>query len=171
MEINFKIILGNILYPKSKSIIIPANMFGLMNKGVQARIVKYGWRRIIEEAKTIILTKKPELGQCFVTTSGRLKRRGLKKIYHAIIKKFPSDLVTINIIRKALSNALEKVIKDKMTSVSICGIGIEPGELDTYTVALSMIEVCRRFDHLVEIKIIDDNKQFINDLNRIIEEK
>jgi O-acetyl-ADP-ribose deacetylase (regulator of RNase III) len=164
---NVKIILGDITYPKSEAVIIPANLSGLMNKGVPSRIVKVGWQKVEKEAKKALNEKKMVIGDCFVTDSGRLKRRGVKKIYHTIIKRYQNDFTSVYIVQKALSNVMKKVIKDKNKTVALCGIGIEPGDLDKKSIAKITMQICDKFSHKIKIKIIDDNKEFIDELNKI----
>ena len=162
------IILDSPAYPKSESLIIPANKIGIMNNGTPAKIIKDGWKVISEEAKQVANNNQPDVGEYFVTGPGRLVRRGLKKIYHAIIKPLPSDYTSITIVRKALKNTLKGVIKDKMSSVSICGLGIEPGELDKRSVARLTVEVATLFVDRIDIKIVDNNKEFIDEVKEMI---
>jgi len=61
-----------------------------MNKGIPQKILKSGWAKVGKEVKKALKEQKIGLGDCFSTDSGRLKRRGLKKIYHAVIKKYPN---------------------------------------------------------------------------------
>ncbi len=164
------VILGDFCYPKSEALIIPANSKGIMSRGKAGKIIEVGLSGISKEAKAFTTNNKIELGECFSTGPGRLKRRGLKKIYHSVIKSLQSDLVSIYIIRIALTNALNAVLKDGIESVTICGLGIEPGELDEKSVAQATLEVCDKFKNKMDVKIIDDNVKFINELNNLIKE-
>ena len=56
-----------------------------------------------------------------------------------------------------------------MNSVTICGIGIEPGDLDPRSVARITCEVCNIYKYDIKIKIIDDNVEFIDEVNKILE--
>ncbi len=163
-----KIILGDISYPKSKALILPANASGIMNKGVPKRIVKEGWRIIERQAKEQINKRKYDLGECFKTGPGRLKRRGLENIYHAIIKNLPSDLVSMYIIQKALDNAFLKVIKDKLLSVTVPGIGINESNLDCSSIADIISRICIKYNKKIEIRIIDDNEEFIREVSKFL---
>ena len=165
-----KIILGDITYPKSEAIIIPSNSVGIMSKGVADKVVKAGWAKIAKEAKKEAEKKKYKVGECFSTDAGRLKRRGVKRIYHCIIKELPSDLISIDIIKTALDNTLKRAILDKIPSVSICGIGIEPGELDECLVASVFVRVCKKYDNRIKIRIMDENKEFIFSVDKILKQ-
>ncbi len=163
-----KIILGNIAFPKSKSLIIPANTVGSMGSRVPKLIVKDGWKGIAEEAKNNASFNKPKEGDVFSTGSGRLKRRGVDRIYHAVIKRFDSDYTSIFIVRTALTNALTQAVLDNFPSVTICGLGIEQGDLDKKTVAMTTIDICKEFKNELKIKIVDDNKEFIQEVHNVL---
>jgi O-acetyl-ADP-ribose deacetylase (regulator of RNase III) len=168
---NVNIILGDICYPKSEALIIPANTKGIMSDGVPRRIVKAGLTAISKEAREIAKKNNIKVEECFSTNPGRLNRRGVKKIYHSVIKRLQSDFTSIYIVEKALQNVFKHVIIDGMKSVALCGIGIEPGDLDVKTIAMLTIGVCRRYNNRIEIRIIDDNKEFIEELNKLTIEK
>lgn len=163
-EKSLKIILGDICYPKSEALIIPANSQGIMDRGILKRIVKDGWKGIEEEAKKNAIQEKVKIGDIFTTEPGRLKRRGVKKIYHVVIKRLPSDYTSVNIVTNGIKKALYQAIKDQWKSVTICGIGIEPGDLDKKTIAAITCEMCNRLKEQINIKIMDDNVDFINEV-------
>ena len=163
-------IIGDICYPKSEAVVIPANTKGIMSQGVPERISKAGLGSISKEVREIVENNEIEIGQCFVTGPGRLKRRGLKNIYHAVIKRLQNDFTTIFIVRDALDKSLKTIIADEMESVTLCGLGIGIGELDSKTVARLTFEICKRFENKIEIKIIDNNEEFITEINNLIRE-
>lgn len=142
-----------------------------MNKGIPQKILKSGWAKVGKEVKKALKEQKIGLGDCFSTDSGRLKRRGLKKIYHAVIKKYPNDFTSIYIVELALKNSFKKIIADKNKSVSICGIGIGPGELDKKVVATIISEICEKCKSKIKIKIIDDNVEFIKQVEEYFKER
>ncbi len=164
IEKKVKIVEGNICYPKSEALILPSNTRGIMSRGILRRIVKDGWSMIEKEAKKVVTEESVEVGGYFSTIPGRFKRRGVKKIYHCAIKRLPSDYTSVIIVESALRRTMENVIEDGMDSVAMCGIGIEPGDLDVKTVARIMSDVCRSFQDRIKIRIIDDNKEFIKEL-------
>jgi len=165
-----EIVLGDICYPKSKALIIPANTKGVMSKGVPSRVVKDSLSSISKEAKEVVANETIEIGGCFTTGPGRLKRRGLERIYHAVIKRFQDDFSSIFVVNKTLDNVLQKVISDGYESVAICGIGIDEGNLDAKTVARITAEICNRYDSQIKITIIDDNKEFIREIDNFVKE-
>ena len=49
-------------------------------------------------------------------------------------------------------------------------LGIESGDIDPKTIARITVEVCNRYDRKIEIKIIDNNEEFINEINNFLRE-
>lgn len=163
-----KIILGDIVYPKSEAIIIPMNASGIMSKGILSKIVKDGSKKIEKEVKKVIVGDKPEIGSCFSTDSGRLKRRKCKRIYYGIVKRFPNDLTSTHVISKAISACLKSVVEDGFKSVSITNFGFQQGQLNIHAIAMITVEECLKIDHKINIKIIDNDKEFVNCVNLIL---
>jgi hypothetical protein len=87
-----------------------------------------------------------------------------------VIKRLQSDFSSIYIINKALNKVLQAVVDDGCESVAICGLGLEDGDLDSKTVARITVEICNRYDNRIKISIIDDNKEFIKEVNSFIKE-
>ena len=163
-----KVILGDILYPKSEALIIEANTKGLMSRGLLNRIIKFEWKVTKKQVKKIISENEIEIGDIFTTEPGKFKRRGVIQVYHCVIKRLPSDYTSLNIVEKVIKKVFKQVIDDYMNSVTICGIGIEPGDLDPRSVARITCEICNIYKHDIKIKIIDDNREFINEVNKIL---
>ena len=163
-----KIILGDICYPKSKVLIIPSNSMGIMNRGIAKKVLKHAWIGVENQSKEEAKKKKYKLGECFFTGPGRLRRRGVVNICHAIIKRLPSDLISVSIVQEALNNSFLKVIKNKLSSVTIPGFAIDSDNIDEGVIANITAMVCNRYKRKVEIKIIDDNKEFIEKISKIL---
>jgi len=62
----------------------------------------------------------------------------------------------------------KEALKDEISSVTVCGLGIDPGELDKKAVAYITWDISNRYSHLIEVKIIDDNEEFINEINKFV---
>jgi O-acetyl-ADP-ribose deacetylase (regulator of RNase III) len=168
-----KIEIGDIARPKCKNIMIPANTKGLMNRGV----LSYLSQESIQGLQGIgpllgeYLSKNPcKVGDVAVTGAGGLRRRGVRTIYHLMIKRLPADYVSIDTIRRTLEKCCSKVIKDKVRYVTLCGLGIEKGDLDVETVAMVTLSTLKQYESLVDFKILDKNENFINFL-KILREK
>jgi O-acetyl-ADP-ribose deacetylase (regulator of RNase III) len=163
-----RVIKGDICYPKTKAVILPDDSLGTMQVIANSRVSDVGFGSVIKESKKILESRKVELGDCFVTSPGRLKRRGVEKIYHVVIKKLQSDFSSLYIIQKGINAAFKQVVKDGVEEVAICGIGIEPGGVDPISLASIMVDVCKRYNHRVKIKVVDDNDDFINEISKRI---
>ena len=163
-----KAIVGDICKPKTEAIIIPANTKGIMSRGIPAKVVKSGLSGIFKEVKEYIENNIVEEGDCFFTGPGRLNRRGIKKICHSVTKRLQSDFSSIYIINKVLGNAMQTVVGDGYKSVAICSLGDD--NLDEKTIARITVEICNRYDSRIKINIIDDNEDFIREVNSFIKE-
>ena len=163
-----KVVLGDICYPKSEALIIEANTKGTMSTDVPYRIAKAGLGSIFKESKEYTNKNIVKIEQVFSTGPGRLNRRGVKKIYHAVIKNLQSDFTSIYIVRNALENTFKEILKDKMKSVTLGGIGLDC--LSKRTVATIIIETCNKYRNKIEIKIIDNDEEFITEINNLIKE-
>ena len=131
-------------------------------------IVKEGWGKVAKEVKKIVENKKFDLGDCFSTDSGRLKRRKCYSIYYGVIQKYPNDLTSIHIIRLALSKCLDQVVQDKIHSVSICNFASGQNHLNVESIARITVEECLKYDYKLDIKIVDTNKEFIKNVNKFL---
>jgi len=167
MEIDIR--LADIAYPKSEAMIIPGNTVGLMNRGLALRILKDSLGTVRKEAKKAAKETELQVGECFKTVPGRLKRRGLKNMYHAVIKRFPNDMTTIKVVSDCLEYTLKQVIKDGNKSVSISGLGIEDGDLEKIIVARIFVLTCQKYSDKIDIKIIDSDKRFVSELEKLLE--
>ena len=154
--------LGDICYPKSQILIVHGNLQGFMDYGYLKNIVKDGWQIIQKEAFEQIKQNKNKLslGDSFITGPGRLKRRGVNKIYHLIIREFPNDFTSLDIIQKGLHNLL-KTIKDKKITCTVSSLGLECGGLEIKQLARTIATTCNHYAYL-DIKVIDENEEFIN---------
>ena len=169
MSNEIEIRLGDIAYPKSEAMIIPGNTVGSMTRGIAKRILKDSLGTVRKEAIRVAKEEQPEIGTCFKTVPGRLKRRGLKQIYHAVIKRFSNDMTTIKVVSDCLEYTLKQVIKDGNKSVSISGLGIEDGDLEKIIVARIFVLTCQKYSDKIDIKIIDSDKRFVSELEKLLE--
>ena len=165
-----KIMVGPIAYPKSEALIIPGNQSGLMTRGQVVSLIEDGGSLIAKEAKKIAQESKVQIGGCFVTGVGRLRKRVVKKLYHAVIKRFPSDLTSIAAVSDAINAAVKKAVLDGNANITITGIGIDPGELDISTISRIILSTCEKYSGIM-FKIIDSNKEFIDEISKIVGDK
>jgi len=166
-----KAILGDIRHPKSEGLIIPSNSIGLMTSGRELIIAKTTLGGVPKEVKKFVKEHKVNVGDSFSTYSGRMNKRKVIKIYHAVIKKWKSDFTSVYIVSMALDKAIKQSISDGLKSIAICGIGIDDGDLDPIVVARLTVSICKKYNGLIDIKIIDENEIFINEIKKEIKQK
>ena len=78
-------------------------------------------------------------------------------------------MTTIKIVEDSLNHTLQEVIKDKHKSVSVCGIGVENGDLEKNIAARIFLLTCKKYSDKIGIKIIDSDKKFISELEKLME--
>jgi O-acetyl-ADP-ribose deacetylase (regulator of RNase III) len=162
---NIKIILGDICYPKSEALILPSNSKGVMNKGILKKIKQDGWKTIEKEAKECIINEKLGIGDVFVTGPGKLRRRGVKNIYHCIIQEVPGQTISSSILGKILYKSLLMVKNDGYSSVTVSNLSKDSGTLQKISEARIILAECQKI--LLNIRIIDDDLEFIDNLNSL----
>lgn len=164
---NLRIFLGDICYPKSEVLVIPSNSVGIMNRGILHQIAKVGGILLINDSKKQAKEKKVEVGDYFCTIPARFKKRGVKKIYHCVIKRLPSDYTSINSIGMTLRKIMFNIIAEGFTTMTICGMGIDTGDLDPISVARIIYSICKSFTDKIQIRIIDRNVEFIEEVSKL----
>lgn len=168
----------DITRPLTEAIIIPANGCGYMDRGAAKDIVEVAGAEIQIEAKNAsrvwnFSQRKfvpSEPGTCFSTQPFKMARRGVKHVYHAVTMKYPGGVTSLDFVNKAIRAALDRAVKDGVKSVAICGIGTGEGRLDRRSIARLMVELTRNVSDLMEIKIADTDKEFINEVGQFLGE-
>jgi len=167
----FEAIVGDIASPKKSQIVVnPANGVGVMGRGVAGALADIGGPTISEEAKALVRKRgKPfEAGDVYSTTSGKLHRRGVQRIYHAVTMQYPGGFTSIDTVNRLMVKVLEKAIEAKWQSIAIPGLGTGIGRLDYTIVANVMANVAKRHDHEIHIRIIDSSPIFISEVNKLL---
>ena len=164
---------GTITRPQCQVIVNAANGIGVMGKGVAGAITTDGGELISQEAKDLVKKRgKPfEAGDVYVTGPGKLSRRSVKKIYHAVTMEYPGGLTSVYIINILMHKLLKKAIDDKMNSIAIPGLGTGIGRLDRNSVANVMVNVAKQYDHMIFIKFLDHSKMFIEEIKSLFGEE
>lgn len=169
-----QVLLGNIAYPKSFSVVVPTNSLGLMTYRTASIIKEAGGLAIEKEARKIVQEQKRtfEPGDVFSTKPGRMRRRGPIIIYHAVLSKTPGGYISIHDVGIAMRNVLFMAIKDEMESITFPPLmagssrGIEAG-----LVASQMFSVGSQFIGKIDIKIVDDDPLFIEKMKGLVNGK
>jgi O-acetyl-ADP-ribose deacetylase (regulator of RNase III) len=158
--------------PLTEAIILPANGVGAMSRGAALAIKTIAGNEIETEAKEIIRASGAPLepGLCFVTGPYKMARRGVKRVYHAVTMKYPGGISTLDIVNKAFRAALNKAIKDGVKTIAVPGLGCGDGRLDKSSVAGIMVPIARNVSDRIEIRFIDVDKEFIDELGVLLGE-
>ncbi|NJL70416.1 MAG: Appr-1-p processing protein [Candidatus Competibacteraceae bacterium] len=172
---------GNIIKAGTEAIVISANGCGILTHGVADAIREAGGESIGEEAKRLVAARLKPLGnyqkardepfkpgECYVTGSGKLRKRGTKNVYHAVTMEYPGGMTSIDFVCKAMRSALDKAIANGVKSIAIPGLGIGTGRLDKTTVAIRMARIAQEYQNWIEIVLLDQDKEFIDELKRFL---
>jgi len=153
---------------KMEAIVNPANGVGIMGAGVAGAITTYAGPNVSKEAKELVKKRgRPfEAGDAYATGAYRLEKWGVKKIYHAVTMKYPGGLTSVNVVNRAMRGVIRMALRDGIKSVAFPGLGTGIGRLDKTVVADTMVSVCQQHDHKLEIKIIDVDRDFIEEIKR-----
>ncbi len=167
-----KVELRDITRPLTEAIVCPANGVGTMSRGAAKAILEVAGPEIEVEAKIAskVNGKISEAGTCFVTQPYKLSRRGVKRVYHAVTKKYPGEVSTLDFVNKAIRAVFEKAIADGAKTIAIPGIGTGSGRLDKGSVARILLPIARNYSSVIEIKFVDIDKEFINELGFLLGE-
>ncbi|HUS49645.1 MAG TPA: macro domain-containing protein [Candidatus Paceibacterota bacterium] len=155
-----KIVLGDILYPKSDILVCPCNLSGTVTKGIPSIIsgINGAGRNLVLQIRDIISKGKLKVGDCFWTEPYRMKRKKVKTICHTIIGETQDDCPSIHIVESCMKTVLQEV-KEKGKSIAFPPL-IERC-LDKFSLAKRMVLSCENFYDKLDIKIISDDKEFV----------
>jgi len=160
---------NDIIYPKCEVLVCTNNIYGIMNKGVSGEIARRGGN-LYQEVKKIIKSKKDwKIGDIFITAPFRFNRRSVLKLYHIILTKYPNEIISLDIIDPSITSLLKLAVKNKMKSIAFSPFGIE--YFEPSILAKRMLTPCENFNHLIDIKIISENENFVNVVEKYIKGK
>jgi len=162
---------GDISKPKAKAVIVPMNSVGVMTKDIISILCDYAGPSVRKDFKSQIENRKKDVvpGDFIVTTAGRLYRRGIDKIYHAIVTKYPGETYGVDVINKVLPLVMRHLVDNKVPSVAIPYMGTRTSPFDKKPIIDRMFSVLRSFDHLIEIRIVDDDLVVVNTMQDFFE--
>ena len=154
---------GNLIKSGTEAIVNAANGVGIMGRGVAGAISIAGGTIISKEAKEVCkLNGNFEPGEVYSTGPGRLREKGILRIYHAVTMKFPGGPTSLHYINIVMKSVIEQAIHDQITSIAIPGLGTGIGRLNKTSVARIMFKVANEYDHLIDIFFVDYDESFIN---------
>jgi O-acetyl-ADP-ribose deacetylase (regulator of RNase III) len=146
-----------------------ANGTGPMGRGIAGAIKHHGGIEIQSEAIKACNNLDPQPGSTYVTSSGKLQNRGIKKIIHAVVMKLPGGYTDYNIVRKAFFQTLYTATNENVNVLGCTAFGTGVGCLNPIEVAKIMYNVAFEYESKIE-KIIfaDFNEEFISTLKGLI---
>jgi len=158
-----KAYIGDITKVRDVDVIVnAANGIGIMGAGLAGALARSGGKLLREEAREHCKKYGPfPAGSCYETDPGLLKRRGIRKIYHAVTMDFPGQASSIENVVNSLQATLTRALIAGIESIAIPGLGTGIGGLDTTQVAQRMVSVLKPYRGQMQIIIIDRNKDFI----------
>jgi len=157
---------GSLLEVEADIIVNPANSYGYMGGGVAGVIRKFGGDDIEKEA----VEKAPiPVGKAVLTTSGRLKFRG---IIHAPTMEEPAMKTTEEKVRKATRAALELADDLCFKSIAFPGMGTGVGRVPKGIAARAMVEEIRNFKPrcLEKVILVDLDEEMVKEWEKAIKE-
>ena len=163
-------VIRDITRPGTEVVVSAANGVGIMGRGVAGAISQVAGQSIIDEAKALIKHRGKifQTGEIYITGPGKMSRRGVRKIYHAVTMQYPGGLTSVNIVNILMHKLLKGAIKGKRESIAIPGLGTGIGRLDRNIVANVMVGVAKQYDHKIKIRILDQGDDFINEVKHLI---
>ena len=158
-----RVLVGDITKVQNIDAIVNAsNALGIMGSGVAGAIARSGGDLLKQNVKKVIDEKGPfQLGDIFVSDSGRLKRRGIKHVYHAVTMEFAGGGTSVGTIGPLLTRVLEKALSEGLESIAFGGLGCGIGGLTKEEVAKRMAHISQEYNGRIKITVIDTSEDFI----------
>ena len=157
--------LGEIIEAQTEAIVCNANVLGVMDRSISRLVAQSAGDTVSEEAKDACARgKRLEEGGFFTTSSGKLAKKGINRIYHAVIASDPAGFTSMFFIEKSIKGILKDCVKNKYKSLAIPNLGCNCG-FDPIAVATSMSKAIIDFYDKIDIVFVDTDKEFIEKLN------
>jgi O-acetyl-ADP-ribose deacetylase len=148
---------------KIDGIMNAANGIGVMGVGIAGAIRKHGGFKVQTDAFRVCEELDPKEGEAYVTTSGKLIDRGIKKIIHAVVMKNPGSPTSYEIVEAAFKSALDLAYEQGIEMLGCTALGTGVGRLDVSKVAKIMVDVA--FEHSkIDLVFADFSVRFIQDV-------
>ncbi len=166
-----KVYVGDITKVEGVDVIVnAANGIGVMGAGVAGAIARSAGtstepngvniRTIVAE---VVEKEGPfDVGDVYISDAGLLKRRGVKRIYHAVTMKYPGGQTSLGTIPSLLTKVFETAIANGESSIAFGGLGCGIGGLSKSDVAREMAHVAEAYNGRIKIEVVDMNQEFID---------
>lgn len=163
--------IGKISKPNAEALVIANNKFGTISEKKFKEVLEKAGEDLQTEARDLCKKYKGiiDLGDCFSTNSYKMRRIGVKKIYHALVTEYPGGLPTLNSVNKSIRSVFRQAAIDKPKSIAIPALGTGSGQLDKVAIAGITVTIAKENCHKFDIRIVDEDKEFIDAVNRLLE--
>jgi O-acetyl-ADP-ribose deacetylase len=160
----------DITRPLTEAIIVPANGIGSMQRGAARDVLEVAGLELEVESKLRVAENKQpfEPGSFFVTGPYKLARRGVKRIYHAVTIKYPGGNSSLDSVNRCVRLIFQRAIADGIKSIAVPALGTGQGRLDKSSVARLLVPIARNVCDQIDIRFIDIDKEFVNELGRLL---
>jgi O-acetyl-ADP-ribose deacetylase (regulator of RNase III) len=146
-----------------EAIVNAANGKGPMGFGVAGAIGEAGGLELRNAVRRICEANGGyKEGDCYVSPSGDLAKRGIKAVYHAVTMEYPGGPTSLDIVGRAMRATLDKAVSDGIKSIAFPGLGTGVGRLNPQQVASKMVGIAESYSDRIKITIIDIDKEFID---------
>ncbi len=159
-----KVLVGDITKLMNVDVIVnAANGVGIMGAGLAGAIGRSAGQDFLDEVRKIAKDSGPFLpGDVYISGSGLLVKRGIKKVYHAVTMKFPGERTPLSLVSPLLKKALDTALANGVQSIAFGGLGCGIGGLSKNQVAATMAPVAEGYADQIDITVIDTNQEFID---------
>jgi O-acetyl-ADP-ribose deacetylase (regulator of RNase III) len=166
-----KVYVGDITKVEGIDVIVnAANGLGIMGAGVAGAIARSAgtsseingvdFRAIVQ---SVVEKEGPfDVGDVYISDAGLLKRRKVKKIYHAVTMKYPGGKTSLSIIPTLLKKVFDTAIINGETSIAFGGLGCGIGGLSKSDVAREMAHISEAYNGIIKIEVVDIDQEFID---------
>lgn len=150
------------------AVAVATNGWADFTRGVIAALMEKAGEEPASEAKGISRAKDEPLeeGTVFRTSSGKLKRKKVKYIYHAVVCSYPNSLTSLHTVSRVMTQILRYAIKDGVKRIAVTGMGTGGGTLEKSSVARKMVQVAEDYGHLIDVVFWDRDREFIEEVKR-----
>ena len=151
-----RIVLGNVTFSNVEAIIIPSNCQCKLRGRVQLMILPHTLEYIENLSKDILTQKKINVGEFIKTPAYKLKRRGIKYIYQAILSDFYNSYSDTCELKKSLRNIFNDAIKNKLKSIAVPAVGYRDYGFNAKILSNTIVNTAINYQDEINIYLIDD---------------
>lgn len=160
----------DIVRPLTESIVLPLVGTGFILRGAASAVLKVAGPELQDFVSEIVEANEQPLDPGYVLAAPPFKmaRRGVKRIYFVVTMKYAGGISTYDIVNKGFRTALDRAVKDSIKSLAVPALGCGDGRLDYGSVARLMVPIARQYGDRLDIKFVDKNKEFIDELGNLL---